>query len=61
MSSVEISLRQLATDMLTLAGHGGMPETFFFTDQRIERACKVLGISPAEACHFAHRQEEEEE
>lgn len=40
---------QLARDVLSMAATGGMPDSFWLTDTRIERACAVLGLSPAEA------------
>lgn len=44
--------------MLTIAGAGGMPETRFHTDARIERACTVLGLTPEQACAWAYEQAE---
>lgn len=41
--------KQLARDVLTMAVHGGMPDTYFQTDSRIARACEVLGIDQATA------------
>jgi hypothetical protein len=58
MGSVKITLEQLASDILRLAGDGGMPETFFYTDPRIGRACEVLGLTPTEACNWTYRQTE---
>lgn len=44
---------QLAKDVLEIAMAGGMPESFWFTDSRIKRACKVLDYSPAQAYVWA--------
>lgn len=47
-----IELADLAKDILTLAASGGMPDTFWQTDQRIERACVVLGWTPEKAREY---------
>lgn len=41
--------QQLAEDILTLAADGGMPDSYWSTDQRMLRACEVLKITPKEA------------
>lgn len=43
------TLEDLARDVLSLAQAGGMPESFWTTDERIARACAVLGLEPEEA------------
>jgi hypothetical protein len=40
---------QLAKDVVTLARTGMMPDRYWLTDQRILRACAVLGLPPDEA------------
>ncbi len=47
---------QLATDVLTMAHHGGVPDTFWYTDQRIERARTELAFSVVEAREYAERE-----
>ena len=42
-----------AKDVLTMAANGGMPESFWYTDERIARAALVLGWSPMECYHWA--------
>ncbi len=42
-------LEQLALDAISMAKAGGMPDDYWLTDPRIARACRVLGITPAEA------------
>lgn len=51
---LQITLRQTARDVLTMAANGGMPDTYWHTDSRIQRACKVLGIGPNEARAWAY-------
>ena len=36
--------RQLAKDVLTMAATGCMPDTYWWTDQRIQRAIEVLDV-----------------
>lgn len=43
----------LAMDVLTMAYFGGMPDTYWHTDSRILRACRVLGIEVQQAKAFA--------
>lgn len=40
------SPKKLAEDVLTMAAMGHMPATYWATDQRIIRACEVLGLEP---------------
>lgn len=40
---------QLAYDVLSMAESGNMPDSFWFSDQRIARACEVLSITPRAA------------
>jgi hypothetical protein len=49
-------MEQLAKDVLTLAADGGMPDTFWLTDSRIERACTGLGWTPEQARTWARKQ-----
>lgn len=42
-------LRQLGQDLLEIASFGGIPDTYFFTDQRIKRACDAMGMSLQQA------------
>jgi hypothetical protein len=41
--------KALAKDVLTMAGLGSMPDSYWLTDRRILRACRVLGITPEKA------------
>lgn len=41
--------KQLAQDVISMAQSGGMPDSWWLTDTRIARACKVLGITPEKA------------
>lgn len=41
--------QRLAKDVIELAHLSGMPDTYWLTDQRIARACKVLKITPQQA------------
>lgn len=50
---LQIMLRQASRDVLTMAANGGMPDTYWHTDSRIQRACNVLGIGPNEARAWA--------
>ena len=43
------TVEQLALDAISMARAGGMPDEYWSTDPRIERACSVLGITPTEA------------
>lgn len=40
---------QLALGAISMACAGGMPDPYWLTDPRIARACRVLGIAPAES------------
>lgn len=40
---------KLAWDVLSLALTGGMPDSYWLTDQRITRACEALGMDASEA------------
>lgn len=51
---LQITLRQAARDVLTMAANGGMPATFWHTDIRIQRACTVLDIGSGEARAWAY-------
>lgn len=51
-------INQLAKDVLEIAMAGGMPESFWHTDSRIKRACKVLDYSPAQAYVWAQHPDE---
>jgi hypothetical protein len=42
-------------DVLTMAYTGGMPDTYWQTDVRIYRACRVLEIKPEEAQAIARK------
>lgn len=50
---LQTNLRQAARDVLTMAANGDMPDTYWHTDSRIQRACKVLGIRSDEARTWA--------
>lgn len=50
----EVSKKRLAKDALSLAAAGGMPDTYWSTDQRIARACAVLGLTRVEARKWAY-------
>lgn len=41
--------QQLATDVLSMAASGNMPDSYWHTDRRIFRACQALGASVEEA------------
>lgn len=45
--------KRLAKDILSMAASGGMPDSFWSTDQRIQRACKILGWHPYVAREWA--------
>lgn len=47
--------QELAMDILTLAYTGGMPDSYWHTDVRIYRACRVLGIKPEDAQDVARK------
>lgn len=44
---------RLAKNVLSLAAQGGMPDTYWHTDSRIRRACKVLNWTPEQARTWA--------
>lgn len=46
--------RQLAKDLFAIAAAGGMPNTYWFTDRRIKRACEVLKITPYVAQRYGY-------
>jgi len=46
--------RQLAKDVLTMAANGGMPDSFWLTDQRIARAAAELRMTSEQAREWAH-------
>lgn len=45
--------QQLAKDVLTMAAAGGMPDSFWYTDQRIQRAVEALGTTTPAALRWA--------
>lgn len=45
----------IAKDVLTMAATGGMPNTFWYTDERIARACEALGWNRREARTWAQQ------
>lgn len=47
--SARSTARQHARDVLTLAIHAGMPDTYLQTDARIQRALDTLGLTLEEA------------
>jgi hypothetical protein len=47
---------QLARDVLTLAVHGHMPDTYWLSDRRVSRAAQVLGLSNEEAREWAEQE-----
>lgn len=49
----EPDAEDLAADVLTMAYDGGMPDSYWHTDQRIARACRVLDIEPYNAYAYA--------
>lgn len=51
--SGNIVYEQLAKDILTMAKDGGMPDSYWHSDNRIARACYVLNYTPDEACEWA--------
>lgn len=48
--------RRLAKDVLIIAALGGMPDSYWLTDARIKRACKVLDWTPEKARTWAEGQ-----
>lgn len=50
---------QLAIDVLTLAADGGMPDTFWHTDSRVQRACAALRWTPDEAREWVRHEQED--
>lgn len=49
-------VEQLARDVLSLAAVAGMPDTYWLTDQRIERAASALGLTPTQARAMAQEE-----
>lgn len=49
------ALDALALDVLSMASAGGMPDSYWLTDERIGRACSVLGVTPEEGRALADR------
>lgn len=50
-----ITVRRLAWDVLLMAHEGGMPDTYWHTDSRIARACRILNYTPDQAREWAAR------
>jgi hypothetical protein len=48
-------VKRLAKDVLLMAASGGMPDSYWHTDSRIKRACKVLGWTADQARSWAER------
>jgi hypothetical protein len=46
-------LKESAKDVLMMAASGGMPDSFWMTDKRIERACATLKWTPEKAREWA--------
>jgi hypothetical protein len=51
---------QLARDVLTLAAVAGMPDSYWWTDKRVVRACKVLGLTAEDGREWAEQENERE-
>lgn len=51
------TIEDIAKDVLSLAATAGMPDTYWATDHRIDRACTVLGWTPNEAREWAENGE----
>lgn len=49
VSTLHDYVRVLAVDVLAMAQVGGMPDTYWHTDRRIERALNALGLTADEA------------
>lgn len=43
----------LAKAIICLAADGGLPDTFWSTDTRIQAACNILDLSPEQARQWA--------
>ena len=53
--STRVGLIMASQDVLSMALSGDMPSSFWKTDDRIARACRILGIDP----DFAEQHAEE--
>lgn len=49
----EPDAEDLAADVLTMAYDAGMPDSYWLTDSRIQRACLVLDIDTHSAYAYA--------
>jgi len=54
MTMASDTMRQLAKDVLTMAANGGMPDTYWHSDNRIKRARNVLGWDVVRAREWAY-------